>query len=714
MNSEAQHYLELSRSLLDTDFETVNEFDAEETVLLLREVIDYHDRLYYIDALPVITDFQYDTLFKGLKTLEKRFPGLISPDSPTQRVALGLNKDFSTVAHLTPMMSLDNTYNEADLLDFDRKVREGLPAGTSFLYCVEPKFDGSSIALVYEHDLFVRAATRGNGTEGDEITSNAKTIRKLPMKTAFSSLGIHKIEIRGEIVIELNAFRQLNETREQQNIRLRAEGKKELELFKNARNTAAGSLRLKDTKEVASRMLELFAYNVGYAEDKNGREITAQAFPSHYEGLETLLRLGIPTSTTEKERFGDIREVMAYCEKWESLRDTYPYEIDGMVIKVDDTRMQAALGKTSHHPKWAVAFKFRARQARSVLRRVDYQVGRTGAITPVAKIDPILLAGVEISSISLHNEDFISEKDIHLEDTVIVERAGDVIPYIVSVVTEARPSTASRVVFPEHCPSCGHHLVKPEEESIWRCINPSCPAQLEERLIHFASKGAMNITGLGQEIIIRFLKEGIIRGMADIYRLPFDKILQLEGWKERSVYNLHENMETSKQNPSWRLIVALGIRHVGSATAKMLARQVQHITDFREWSREELAELEDVGPKVAESIWQFFHDKDNISLIMELADLGVNMERTEEKLTSSVLAGKTFLFTGTLTRLSRDDAKNRVEAHGGKNLSGVSENLDYLVAGEKAGSKLIKAQKIPSIQIINEETFLEMIDGNSS
>lgn len=710
MNSEEQHYLQLTRQLLGTGFDQLSDLEAAEIVEQLREVIEYHDRLYYVEAQPLISDLEYDTLFSTLRKLEVRFPHLITADSPTQRVAADLNEGFATVKHLAPMLSLDNTYNEADLLEFDRRVREGLPGGAEVTYCVEPKFDGSSIALVYENDQLVRAATRGNGTEGDEITMNARTIRNLPLKAPFSSLGIRRIEVRGEVVIELRAFQQLNRDREVANEKLRSEGKKELELFRHARNTAAGALRLKDPREVAARKLEVFIYNVGYAEDETGKDVTQARFSSHYEALRTLLGLKFPTSAPDMQRFRDIRQVMTACEAWEAKRDTFPYEMDGLVIKVDGTRMQASLGKTSHHPKWAVAFKFKARQARSVLRRVDYQVGRTGAVTPVAKTDPVLLTGVEISSISLHNEEFILEKDIRIGDTVIIERAGDVIPYIVGVVPELRKGNETPVIFPRECPSCSHHLVKPEAESIWRCINPSCPAQLEERLIHFASKDAMDIGGLGQEIVIRFIREGFLHDMADIYRLPYDRIRQLEGWKDRSVLNLQASVERSKSNPMWRLIVALGIRHVGTATAKMLARQVETLPDFRHWTEEQLATLPDIGPKVAESIRQFFADEDNVRLIETLAALGVNVRKEEEVLASTVLAGKTFLFTGTLSRMSRDDAKALVEAHGGRNLSGVSENLDYLVAGEKAGSKLTKAQKIPSITIIDEEAFLEMIE----
>jgi DNA ligase (NAD+) len=380
------------------------------------------------------------------------------------------------------------------------------------------------------------------------------------------------------------------------------------------------------------------------------------------------------------------------------------------VIKVNDIRQQQLIGRTSHHPKWAVAYKFKAKQATSTLRKVEFQVGRTGAITPVAKIDPVQLMGVEISSISLHNEDFILEKDIRLYDTVIVERAGDVIPYIVGSIKERRKGDEVTIQFPANCPSCGHHLVKPMDESAWRCVNASCPTQLEEHLIHFVSKQAMEIAGLGEEIIRTFLREHIISDIASIYRIDYNKVRMLEGWKDKSVQNLKSGIEASKQNELYRLIVGLGIRHVGTTMAKVMASKVNKLTEFSHWTQEQYMEVEDIGPKVAQSLCQFFTDKENIALIEELEMLGVNISRTEVALASNKLEGKTFLFTGTLNRLSRDEAKVLVEKHGGKNLSAVSANLDFLIAGEKAGSKLAKAQKIPSIKIIEEEDFLKMIE----
>jgi DNA ligase (NAD+) len=383
-----------------------------------------------------------------------------------------------------------------------------------------------------------------------------------------------------------------------------------------------------------------------------------------------------------------------------------------MVVKVDEIALQNRVGATAHHPRWAIAYKFKARQATTQLKNIEYQVGRTGAITPVAKLDPVRIAGVTVSSVSLHNADFISQKDIQIGDFVKVERAGDVIPYIAEVDLEKRKLTTP-IQFPTHCPSCNSKLVKPEEEAVWRCENAECPAQSEERMIHFGSKGAMDIDGLGKDIVKRFMREGLLENIEDIYELDYEKILALEGWKEKSVQNLKQGVENSKKQPIWRLLVGLGIRHIGSATAKMLEKQVQNILEFKDWTQEALTELEDVGPKVAESIVQFFENEHNLNLIQKLGELGVKIEKTEEdnQLESNKLEGLTFLFTGTLTKFSRDNAKELVEKNGGKNLSGVSAKLNYLVAGEKAGSKRTKAEKIESIKIISEEDFLEMIEG---
>lgn len=700
--------IQLTETLLNKLDDFIPENEIEQFCEDLKSVIQFHDAQYYVQSNSIITDYDYDRLFSKLKEIEQQNPTLITADSPTQRVASGLNAAFTSVPHLVPMMSLNNSYNLTDLEEFDKQVRKALPSNATITYVVEPKLDGSSIALVYENDKLIRAATRGNGIEGDEITQNAKAIKSIPLQAAFSQFGIQKIEVRGEVLIELAILEQLNEERKKQNIQLRADKKKELELYKNARNTAAGSLRLKDSAEVAARKLDAIIYQIGYAEDKNGNDCT-DIFQSHVKNLEVLSQLGFKTPFSEKGIFNAITDVEAFCKEWENKRDTYPVDIDGMVIKVNDVHQQQLIGKTAHHPKWAVAYKFKAKQATSKLLQVDFQVGRTGAITPVAKIEPVQLMGVEIASISLHNEDFILDKDIRLNDTVIVERAGDVIPYIVGSISERRDGSEQKILFPTQCPSCAHHLVKPMDESVWRCINPNCVAQTEEHLIHFVSKQAMDIVGFGEENVRTFLREGIISNIISIYTIDFDKVGLLEGWKTKSIQNLKNGIEASKQNELYRLIVGLGIRHIGTTTAKMLASKVTKLTDFHCWSEAQFSELEDVGPKVAQSLFQFFSDKDNIALINDLASFGVNISKTETVLTSNKLSGKTFLCTGTFPKNSRDTIKEMVEQHGGKNLSAVSANLDYLIAGEKAGGKLAKAQKIPSIQIIDEDAFLNMI-----
>lgn len=665
----------------------------------LRAALKYHDWKYYVQAEPSISDIEYDKLFKALKDLEAEYPELVTPDSPTQRVAQVLTSDFQTVEHTVPMLSLSNSYNADDLFAFDESVKK-LSNRSDIQYAVEPKYDGASIALIYENDMLTRAATRGNGTEGEEITGNAKRIKNIPLQADFSKYGISKIELRGEVVIELGVFDRMNEARE-------TEG---LKVFQNSRNTASGSLRMKDPEEVSKRNLEAFIYQIGYAADVHGNELLGDKLLSHFENIDMLHALGFQTPQEEKTLVSSIEEVSEFVKEWEEKRDGYNYEIDGMVVKVNDLRLQNSLGFTAHHPRWAIAFKFKARQATTQLLNIEYQVGRTGAVTPVAKLDPVRLAGVTVSSVSLHNADFIHEKDIHLGDYVKVERAGDVIPYIASVDLTRRDKVEA-VVFPTECPSCAAQLVRPEGEAVWRCENAECPAQAEERMIHFVSKGAMDIEGLGKDIVKRFMTEGIVSKIEDIYRLDYEAILSLEGWKDKSVENLRSGVEKSKSQPLWRLLVALGIRHVGSATAKMLEKQIQRIDDLVSWNADSLAELEDVGPKVAESILSFFHNEENQALIKSLEELGVKVEKTEEDsaLKSNKLEGLTFLFTGSLSRFSRDKAKELVEENGGKNISGVSAKLNYLVAGEKAGSKLTKAEKL-GIPVISEDEFLGMID----
>jgi len=672
--------------------------NANQAIDSLKKVINYHDWRYYVQSEPVITDYEYDILFKQLIALEEQNPKLKASDSPSQRVAQGLNDTFTNVAHIVPMLSLDNSYNKEDLVDFDRRVRN-LSGQEQIKYVVEPKFDGASLSLIYENDKLVRAATRGNGNMGDDITNNARAIKSIPLTAEFSKFGIQKVELRGEVVIEKTVFIAMNKRRQNAG----------QPLFQNARNTASGGLRLKDPAQVGKRGLEAFIYQMGYVEAGGSKELKIGESYSQSETIDRLLELGFKVPINEKRVFDSINGIIEFAEDWEERRDQYNYEIDGLVIKVDDYRLQDEIGATAHHPRWAIAFKFKAKQARTKLLYIDYQVGRTGAITPVAKLEPVHVAGVTISSVSLHNEEQIVEKDIRVGDTVVVERAGDVIPYIVGPIKELRKGEEKEFQFIKNCPSCDTDLKKHEDQAAWRCLNQNCPAQAEERLIHFVSKGAMNIDGLGKDIIKRFMAAGIIDDVADIYRLDYDAILELEGWKERSVLKLKTGINESKDNPLWRLLVGLGIRHVGSTSAKMLASKVEHVQQFASWTDEGLQNLEDVGPKVAESIMQYFSDSQKLNLLSELEDLGVNVSNIVEEAASDKLQGKSFLFTGKLTKFTRDEAKELVESNGGKVASSVSKNLSVLVVGENAGSKLTKARSLGTVDILSEDQFLELI-----
>ncbi|GAO41990.1 NAD-dependent DNA ligase LigA [Flavihumibacter petaseus] len=668
-------------------------------VTLLRDVLRFHEYRYYVLDEPLLADEEYDRLFKSLEAIEKAHPDLIRPDSPTQRVANGLNPSFPTVSHLVPMLSLDNSYNAEDLIDWDRRVREG-SGEKEVEYCVEPKFDGASISLIYEDDLLLRGATRGDGVQGDDITTNIRQIRSVPLSARFSDYGVQQIEIRGEVLMTKKNFKAFNAKLAEQN----------LPPLANPRNAASGSLRIKDPAEVKRRNLEAFLYNVSYHTD-NGQP--NKALDTHAGTLKMLWDLGFRSPEKEKRLIRGIDGVVAYCAAFEAGRDDLPYEIDGMVIKVNDLEIQDKLGMTTHHPRWAIAFKFKARQATSKLRAVEFQVGRTGAITPVAKIDPVPIGGVTVGSISLFNEDVIREKDLMIGDSVLVERAGDVIPYIVKSLAEARNGQEQPITFPDICPQCSSKLFKEPGEAVWRCINIDCPAQVVERIIHFVSKDAMDIKSFGEANVRKFYELGFLTDVPSIYQLPFDKIRALEGFGQKSITNLEAAIEASKKQPLHRLLFGLGIRFVGETTAKTLAQQVDHLTDLAGYSVEELQQFEDIGIKVATSIYQFFHNADNLELLNRLEAIGLNL-RSEKRgqLTDGALSGLTFLFTGTLNRLKRSDAEEMVEAKGGKLLGSVSSKLNYLVVGDDAGSKLEKAKKIPLIHIISEEEFLKLI-GNA-
>ncbi|MBO9731752.1 MAG: NAD-dependent DNA ligase LigA [Chitinophaga sp.] len=673
----------------------------DETLDALRRVISYNDWRYYVQSEPVISDYEYDQLFAWLKKLEQEHPELITADSPTQRVAKGLTKEFVTVPHLVPMLSLENSYNADDLLDWDRKAREA--SGLAEIeYCIEPKFDGASISLIYENDQLTRGATRGDGVAGEDITVNIKQIRSIPLSARFSKYGIHQIEIRGEVLINKNTFAAFNEKRIADN----------LPPLANPRNAASGSLRMVDPNEVAKRGLEAFLYHMSFHTMNPGQTEPA-ALTTHSGTLELLSTLGFRSPAKEKKVVKGIQAVIDHCLWFENERDNLPYEIDGMVVKVNDYQLQDKLGMTTHHPRWAIAYKFKARQATSKLRAVEFQVGRTGSITPVAKIDPVPIGGVTVGSISLFNEEVIKEKDLKLGDMVLVERAGDVIPYIVKSVADLRDGTEQDIVFPTHCPVCHDKLVKPAEESVWRCTNINCEAQVVERMIHFVSKDAMDIKSFGESNVRKFFSLGLLKEIPGIYELDFEKIGQLEGFGKKSLTNLETAIAQSKTQPLHRLIFGLGIRYVGETTAKTLANAVTHIMDLQNWTEEQILALEDIGPKVAGSIRSFFANADNIAMLNKLAALGINMENTKKSSNESGnLSGQTFLFTGTLHKLKRSDAEELVEKEGGKIVSGVSSKLNYLVVGEEAGSKLEKAKKINTIKILTEEEFIQLLNIN--
>jgi DNA ligase (NAD+) len=671
---------------------------APKNIESLRNVLRFHEYRYYILNDPLISDFEYDQLYKSLEKIEKENPELVTTDSPTQRVAKGLTKDFPTVQHLVPMLSLDNSYNSEDLVDFDRKARE-LTGLKEIEYCVEPKFDGGSISLIYENDLFTRGATRGDGVEGDEVTTNIKQIRSIPLSAKISTYGLQQMEIRGEVLINKKNFAKYNESLIEQGIPPLA----------NPRNAASGTLRIKNSTEVAKRNLEAFVYHVSYYSLAKGKKVPS-ALTTHSDSLEMLWELGFRSPQKEKKIFKGIDGVIKYCNEFEVKRDNLPYEIDGMVIKVNDIALQDKLGMTSHHPRWAIAYKFKARQATSKLLNIEFQVGRTGAVTPVAKLEPVAVGGVTVSSISVHNEEYIKEKDLRIGDAVLIERAGDVIPQIVKSLADARSGKEKKIVFPKICPVCESKLFKEDDEAVWRCINIDCPAQVVERIIHFVSKDAMDIRGFGDANVRKFYEMDLLKDIPGIYTLDFKKIGEMEGFGQKSIDNFQLAIDNSKKQPLHRLIYALGIRFVGETTAKTLAQAVNHLLDLKKLSFEELQNLEDIGPKVAGSIHHFFSNRDNIKLLEQLEKLGLQLKNEKKQLaTGGNLKGLSFLFTGTLPTLKRSDAEAIVEENGGQILGGVSAKLNYLVVGEDAGSKLEKAKKINTVKIISEDEFLKII-----
>lgn len=681
------------------DFLTLTSVDKN-NIEQLRSLLRFHEYRYYVLDSPLIADYEYDQLYKLLEQAERENPAIITTDSPTQRVGSSLNQSFVTVQHLVPMLSLDNSYNAEDLYEFDRKAREA--SGVSEIgYCIEPKFDGASISLIYENDMLIRGATRGDGVEGEDITTNLKQVRSIPLSASFSKYGLQQVEIRGEVIMSKNAFKKYNEALAEQGLAALA----------NPRNAASGSLRMKDPKEVLKRNLDAFLYHISFFTTIENREPDS-LIQTHNGSLEMLWECGFRSPKKEKLVVTGIEEVIRHVHDFEEMRDTLPYEIDGMVVKVNEIGLQEKLGMTSHHPRWAIAFKFKARQATTKLRAVEFQVGRTGAVTPVAKLDPVGIGGVTVSSISIHNEEYIKEKKLMIGDTVLIERAGDVIPQIVKSLPEFRSGAEKTIHFPTKCPACESELYKEEGEAVWRCINIDCPAQVVERIIHFVSKDAMDIKSFGAANVQKFFDLGLLKDVPGIYHLDFEKISQLEGFGKKSVDNLTTAISASKEQPLNRLIYALGIRYVGETTAKSLANAVSNLMELADKTEEALMQLEDIGVKVAKSIHRFFHNTDNIKMLEQLKQAGLQLNNEKRGANKEGnLNAQSFLFTGTLNKLKRNEAEEMVENHGGKIVSGVSSKLNYLVVGEDAGSKLEKAKKINTIKIISEDEFLQLISA---
>lgn len=708
---EQRRLYDLSKHILTSDTEGINALEAATLVSDLNAILHYHEWRYYVIDDPQISDFEYDMLYKKLEKLEDLHPNLIQPDSPTKRVGSDITEEFKTVAHLTPMLSLENSYNADDLNDFDEQIKKlaDLPTDADIEYCVEPKFDGGTIALVYENDVLIQAATRGNGVMGEEMTNNAKVMRSIPLRANFLKHNISKVELRGEALIRKDIFDKTNKKREEEG----------LTLFANPRNAATGGLRTKDPKETKARGIEAFVYQLGYAENTEGVQIVRN-FHTHHESIEFLGTLGfkVPKTGHETKVCKNIQEVIAFCNEWQEKRDEYEYEIDGIVVKVNSLDIQSQCGYTSHHPRWAVAFKFKAKQATTKLLDVEFQVGKIGTITPVAKLQPVQLAGVTVSSVSLHNEDFISSKDIRIGDTVLVERAGDVIPYIVKPMEDLRNGTEKPIQYPKICPfdsTQSIELVREEGEAAWRCPTCTCGRQDYQKFVFHVSKDAMDIEGLSKATIERFMQEGWVRTIADFYRLDYEAISRLDGFGKKSAEKLEKAIEKAKNNPIQRLLHSLSIHHLGKKAAKLIAAEIEYVLDLKDWDTEKFTSIKEIGPVVADNVMAYFKNEQNIAILQEMESLGVNMKPTDEDRkppvnTEGVLAGKSILFTGSLMQFTRDTAEKAAAAAGATIASGVSKNLNILVVGEKAGSKLKKAQDLKTVEIMTEDEFVKLIN----
>jgi len=651
----------------------------------LRAEIENHNRLYYIEAKPEISDREYDRLLQKLEELEQKFPEFKRPDSPTQRVGGAPLEGFESVRHTIPMMSLSNTYNRNELYEFDRRIQKLIP-GENYSYILEPKIDGVAISLRYENGRLIRAVTRGDGETGDDVTANVKTIRSIPLRLSGETPAV--LEVRGEVYMDTAGFAKLNEERQEAG----------QEPFANPRNACAGSLKQLDPRVVAKRPLDAVFYATG--------ELDGISFDTHEQMLAALKKFGLRV-TPKYWRCRGIDDVLRWLDELQGMRHQFPFEIDGGVIKINERRLYALLGSTAKSPRWAVAYKFEPEQAETVLNDITIQVGRTGVLTPVAELEPVLLAGTTVKRATLHNEDEIRRKDIRIGDKVIIEKAGEIIPAVVKVLKETRTGKEKEFSMPTTCPVCGGKVEKREGEVALRCVNLQCPAQVKNWIIHFASRGAMDISGLGESLVEQLVDLGLVKSPADLYTLRKEQIAGLERMGEKSADNLIKSIAESKTRPFERVIFGLGIRHVGIRAAQILANEFKDIDALMAADIQTLEKIRDIGPIVGKSIVKYFQSPGNRMLIERLRAAGVNFKQGENAL-GTQFKGLTFVLTGTLTSMTREEASDKIRALGGKVSSSVSKNTSYLVAGKNPGSKLARAEQL-GVAILDEDQFLTLL-----
>lgn len=667
--------------------------NPQEKIAQLREELRYHNHRYYVLDTPEISDYEFDVKLKELQDLEDKYPEYFDKNSPTIRVGGAITKKFDTVTHRFRMYSLDNSYSKEDLLEWEARIHKILDSD-DITYTCELKYDGASINITYTDGKLVRAVTRGDGFEGDDVTTNIKTIKSVPLQLKGSNYP-KDFDIRGEIMLPIDGFNKMNELRI-------ANGE---EPYMNPRNTASGSLKLHDSTETAARPLECYLYNLKI-KDSGTTTIETQ-----FDSLQQAREYGFKVPE-QSVRVNSIDEILEYVNHWEKARHELPFEIDGVVIKVNTLFQQEELGYTAKAPRWAMAYKFKAEQVSTVLKHISYQVGRTGAITPVANLEPVLLAGTTVKRASLHNADQIEKLDIRINDHVYVEKGGEIIPKIVGVDLDKRDPSSHKTIYATHCPECHTELIRNEGDAKHYCPNEfGCAPQVVGRIQHYISRKALDIEGLGGETVALLYKEGLVTTYADLYDLTLEQIIPLERMAEKSAQNLIDGVLASKNAPFEKVLFGLGIRFVGATVAKKLARHYKSIWALANATQEELEQVDEIGVRISESVVAFFIDVKNLQILERLQKAGVQLEikEADQQLESTTLEGKTFLFTGKLTQFTRDEAKDMVEQHAGKTISGVSNKLDYLVVGEKAGSKLKKAEALGTVTILTETEFLELI-----